>query len=346
MSIVRRKGKTGTRYGVVVWSQGRSQWVGTFPTLADAKHAEATYRAPSGTTYGDFATRWLTTRTHARRNTTDNYGFLLTLTTDSLGGFELETVTAADVERTVAALSTRYAPLTVRTAIDTMRQVYKAAMRDGLAHSDPTRNLTNLPKRRAAREIRALTREEHARIVAACPTHYRPMLALWPLVGLRRGEMLGLRWSDVGDVLTIRQQYTHGRITALKTDSSRRDVPLNAQARDILDAWREVAPYSRDGLVFCTEQGSPVHSDAFTAMWSDATAGLDVTSHVMRHTFATWLLLNGVGAQVVAQLLGHANPAITLKTYAHLLPSSGSDAVGGLSISLASDDERAGESVA
>ncbi len=138
--------------------------------------------------------------------------------------------------------------------------------------------------------------------------HVTPVVLLAMNTGLRRGELLSLRWDDVNlssGMLTVRAE---------KAKSGRtRHVPLNAEASRVLTAWS--AQNDRAGEVFAV-------SDIKRA-WSSliARAGLvGVRFHDLRHHFASKLVMRSVDLNSVRELLGHADLKMTLR-YAHLAPA-------------------------
>jgi integrase len=164
--------------------------------------------------------------------------------------------------------------------------------------------------------------------------------------GLRRGEVLGLRWSDLdldAGRLAVRQTLSAprdpdtGKHTLTfgepKTRRGKRSVPLPAQTVAALRAHRKtqaterlkVGPdYTDHGLVFAEPDGSPIHPDQFLDRFASRVtrSGLPkVRFHDLRHTYATLALAAGVHPKVVSEILGHANIGITLDTYSHAIPA-------------------------
>lgn len=166
---------------------------------------------------------------------------------------------------------------------------------------------------------------------------------LWPLwrflgqTGARRGEVLGCDWSDLdldAGTVTIRRQFTvvSGRVTLkdVKTPRGRRTIDLDAETVEILRDWRKTQPRAlqpseRDRFaVFTHPDGSRVGptrslNDRFQKIVKAAKVRR-LTLHDCRHCHASLLLRRGVPPHVVSRRLGHANEAITLTLYAHVLP--------------------------
>lgn len=165
--------------------------------------------------------------------------------------------------------------------------------------------------------------------------------------GLRRGEALGLRWSDVdleSGILTVRQQLLDVRAGEPKFGAPKSEagedrlVELDGHTVDVLrarrfacdlerDEWREA--YEDHDLVFAQENGRPYDPAAITKSFTSlvAKAGVRrVRLHDLRHGAASLMLAAGVPVEIVSKRLGHSSLAITLDTYSHLLEGVGRDA--------------------
>jgi integrase len=180
------------------------------------------------------------------------------------------------------------------------------------------------------------------------------------LYGLRRGEVLGLRWVDVdreSDQLHIRQQVQRTKdqlwIGPVKTVAGRRDLPLLELASDVLEiriaaqavdrselgrAWQD------NGLVFTTKTGRPIEPRNLVRSFRricDAHGLRVIKLHHLRHTTATLLKQLGVPARDAQLILGHSRLAITLEIYSHEDRQGQRDALDKISETL-SGSHRAG----
>ena len=148
--------------------------------------------------------------------------------------------------------------------------------------------------------------------------------------GLRRGELLGLKWSDIdlekGD---LRVQRQIGRIDGkiiempLKTKNAYRTLPLSADAISVLKMQK--CRVGNSEWVFPSPTGGPMSPDSVLHMLHRVLkrAGLPkVRFHDLRHTFATLALQNGVDVKTVSSMLGHYSAGFTLDTYAHVTTSA------------------------
>lgn len=160
--------------------------------------------------------------------------------------------------------------------------------------------------------------------VAGYPDHMHAVVLLALNTGLRRGELLGLAWSDVDLVkalLTVRGASAKTGVT--------RHVPLNTEAVKVLRQWKP-ANVEPDALVFPGPAGGPMFS--LKTAWAKIAKAAKLqafTFHDLRHTFASKLVQAGVDLNTVRELLGHTDIKMTLR-YAHLAPEHRAAAVAKL----------------
>lgn len=157
--------------------------------------------------------------------------------------------------------------------------------------------------------------------------------------GLRRGELLGLRWEDIDLVQgSLRVQRQVARINGevveapLKTKSAYRTLPLSADAVGVLQEQRKKSGNSP--YVFPSPTGGPISPDSVLHMLHRVLkrAGLSkVRFHDLRHTFATLALQNGVDIKTVSGMLGHYSAGFTLDTYTHVTTSAKKEAANTMS---------------
>ena len=156
--------------------------------------------------------------------------------------------------------------------------------------------------------------------------------------GIRRGELLALRWSyvdfdakqiTVGEA--IEETQAGIRFKTPKTKNSVRDVSLPDIVVDALREHRRqqlelrvalgLGKLTDDALLFSKLDGSPQSPRAFSKEWADVAASIgmpEITLHALRHTHASHLIDAGLDVVKISRRLGHASPAITLRVYAHL----------------------------
>ena len=176
------------------------------------------------------------------------------------------------------------------------------------------------------------------------PIKWRAMITFDLLSGLRRGELLGLRWEDVdldAHTITINQtsNYVPGRgvyTDTPKTATSNRPLKLSSSAFLLLleykkwqDAQREAlgdAWMDQDGRVFTRDDGRPVFPDSITQWFHKFLQANGfpprVSVHSLRHTYATLMIFDGTPLVVVSHQLGHAQSSTTANIYAHVIAAA------------------------
>ena len=204
----------------------------------------------------------------------------------------------------------RTAPGGANRALNILRQIMNFAAACSHVESNPTQRIP--PNRRPAL-TRFLSRDEVRRLHEVLDRQTRgrdrqqaDIIRLLLLTGCRRGEIAGLRWSEVrGGMLALADSKTGPRT-----------VPLNTQARAVLDRQ----PRGEGPFVFPSPLDSTRSRYPDLRFWyrirREAGIG-DVRLHDLRHTMASHAVMNGVPVPVVSRLLGHSNVRMTLR-YAHL----------------------------
>ncbi len=205
-----------------------------------------------------------------------------------------------------------FAVATINRYLKLLHAVLRLGVRRGLLVSNPASSV-ELAHENNARN-RCLSADEEARLLKALPAWLRPLVVVAMHTGMRRGELLGLRWADVdlnsGQLHIRRDKAGDGRWVA-----------FNSEALDALRAAKSRSVVSQ--LVFCTPEGRSLALN-FKRYWQPAVkaAGLsDFRFHDLRHTFASRLVSRGVSPYIV-QHAGGWRTASMMQRYAHLDPGT------------------------
>jgi integrase len=253
----------------------------------------------------------------------------------------------------------------------TLSAVLSAAADDGLIGRNPCKAGSLRPPRQPRRKVVPWTSAEVKAIRAALPERYRATADCAAGLGLRQGEILALGPDETDflrRVVHVRRQVkrVNGRLWFAPPKGLReRDVPLAPQVALALSAsiaaFPPVAvtlPWNQPGskrhgqdvtavLMFTTRDGKVVNPSSFNSVaWRNArrTTGIAHDDsgdgiHALRHYYASVLLAGGVDVRALAEYLGHHDPAITLRIYAHLMPGAETRALRAIEEAL----EAAGE---
>ena len=358
--------KRGSLWAVVVdlphdpvTGKRRQKWHSGFKIRRDADRAltdilsrlnQGAYIAPSKKTLSEFLDEWLAdTKDTIRASTYATYETMIrTQIKPRIGNVrlpDLNSFVLNEFYRVLLASGRKdgkggLSPATVRYAHSVLRKALNDALRANLVPRNvadaarPPRVPGAKIRTWSARELRTfLDHVEGDRLYAA--------YVVAATTGMRRGEVLGLRWQDldldagrasVSQTLIVVGGYDV-QFSEPKTARGRRSVALDPHTVKALREHRERQmlerslmgdAYDDQDLVFSREDGTPLHPDAFSdAFWRHAKAAKlpRIRFHDLRHTHATLALAAGVHPKVVSERLGHASITITLDTYSHAIPA-------------------------
>lgn len=318
-----------------------------------------TYVDPSQLTVGAFLEDWLK-HCEARKlspSTIRGYrGVVDRYIVPAIGKTKLQRLISADVQRMYdkASLSGRVRGEGEGLSNRTVFQIHRVLSTALTYAVDLQYVQTNVarstrPPRPEDREMNALdvgAVEEMLTALRSWPDpHLRAIVLLATFTGLRRGELLGLRWQDVDleqGTVTVAQaaQFVKGQGVIFrrpKTHKSRRTIVLPATAVEALKAHAATQAdemdlvgdgYADRGLVFANADGGPMRPDTLSLAFRRfrVAQGLEVRFHDLRHTHATLMLKANVPLKVVSKRLGHSTAKLTLDTYMHVLEGMDTEA--------------------
>lgn len=272
-----------------------------------------------------------------------------------IGRHQVQKLTAQDVQSLyVKKQKEGLSPTTINTIHNVLHKALEMARKWGLV----SRNVCELvtPPPRKEHEITPLTVEQVYKLIAVARNHrVEALIKLALATGMRRGELLGLKWEDIDlEQGLLQVRHTMTRVprkfrqpgqkafveSSPKTKRSRRSIIIIPMAIEALKRHYEYQQVSKakagdawveSGLIFCTSLGTPCNPtrhvlEPFKALLKEA--GLpDVRFHDLRHSAATLLLSLGIHPKIVQEILGHSNINITLNVYSHVLPTMQKDAM-------------------
>nr|WP_269751019.1 site-specific integrase [Paenactinomyces guangxiensis] len=189
------------------------------------------------------------------------------------------------------------------------------------------------------RNFNVWTPEEINRFLeVARPRRAFPIYYLTLMTGMRRGEVLGLKWEDIdfeNSIIHVSRSWTVSDKVKIiheggKTANSRRSIHVSRSVLDVLKIHRERQQEEHKQLgitsdfVFTTGKGELYHPDTISEFFHETqqAAGVPrIRFHDLRHTHASILLQKGVHPKIVSERLGHSSISITLDIYSHLIPT-------------------------
>jgi len=339
-------------YEANVWSASdEKRAFKVFPTLAAAKAWRAdsevglrrgTMRVGPSITLREAAEAWLVgVRSAAIRNRSGHTykpsairGYetaLLARVLPELGGARLSEIRRVDLQEFADRLcAAGLDASTVRNTLMPLRVIFRRAVARGDLAVNPTTGL-ELPAVEGRRERIAAPAEAEA-LLGALPERDRALWATAMYAGLRRGELLALRWEDVdlaaGVIHVDRSWDAKEGVVAPKSRAARRTVPIAGVLREQL-VEHKLRSGRHVGLVFGTGTARPFTPSNIrkraNAAW--AHAGFDpIGLHECRHTFASLMIAAGVNAKALSAYMGHSSVTITYDRYGHLMPGNESEA--------------------
>ena len=357
--------KRGASWSVVI-DLGRDEtgrrvrkWHSGYRTKKDAERAriellsrldQGTYVPPSKMSIGAFLVQeWLPAKRATIKETTfASYEMHVTKhIVPRIGGVPLLSVSAGHLNAFYADLladgrrngAGGLSPATVERIHATIHKALADAVRWGRLARNPADRAD--PPKESTAEMSVWTPEQLGTFLDSVRTDR--LFAAWlmaAMTGMRRGELLGLKWSDLdleAGTVSVRQIRTVAKYRVVtftpKTEKGRRTIALDPHTVAALRSYRVAQKEERvllgpdyansDDLVFTKPNGSAIHPERFSAWFTQRCrkSGLPrVRLHDVRHSYVTALLAEGVPLKVVSQRVGHASPMVTMTIYQHVLP--------------------------
>jgi integrase len=359
-----RDGRETTRWYVILElergldGRRRQQWRGGFFSRREAEVARARlvndvhnhrYVARSRLTLEEWVQNSWLPMMETRVKPTTLRGYRQTMqdyVLPALGAGRIQKLTTRELDELYAELirgARSGRPLSLHTVTNVHRALHKAlsdAVDAGLV-IDNVASRAKAPRPWRIRSHRVaswLPSELIAFLNAVAADRFAAVWRLAAMTGMRRGEILGLRWEDVDferGRLSVRRAFVEVSYRVVESSTkgnAARTIDLDWRTVEALADHRDGQgqearewgdAYEHNDLVVAWQNGSAVHPQAFSSMFRKrvAEAGLRrIRLHDLRHTHATLALQAGVPVNIVSERLGHHSPGFTLRQYAHALP--------------------------
>ena len=306
--------------------------------LSELNATEPATLATAGVTLSDYLSDWIERqRPYLRTSTLHSYRIAVGRIVSHLDQTTLGSLTPSQVQRLQTDLLASGGRddrlLAAKTVANTQVVLHKAladAVRLGLLDHNVVSAVS--PPRVPRPRLSVWTVDQLRDFLTVASSHrFSAAFVVLATTGMRRSEVLGLRWSDIDyddRSLSIVRTLTvvAGRpiVTAPKSAASRRLVYLDASTIDALRAHRDSSTVSRDDYVFQSADGQPVNPASFSNTFDRlvARSGLPrIRLHDLRHTYATLALRLGTHPVLLSERLGHTSIAVTIDRYSHVIPS-------------------------
>jgi integrase len=325
MSVIKRKGPKGVRWGVKIKVKGQQRWVGTYDSRAEAKEVEReamlkTVQPSAGEeTCDSFPEKWLELRPRARAVTNDLNRTALKKFSEDFNGVRLLDVMPMEAEEW---------GLNNKWRVQAVRAMFNDAIQMECCERNPFANLGH-PKSRGRRDIEVLKADEVQRLSDCAVEAWgeglgkelKAMILFAAYTGLRRGECSALEWGDI--------DFAAKKVTVSKTVSNDKEIllPKNDKPRKVVlspiaeQALRDMTPHLHRDLVFAPPSGKFFTKSSWHYYWNPIRVKFgkpEYDFHELRHYCATWLVyMMGISPRHAAKQLGQADARLIETLYGH-----------------------------
>ncbi len=325
-------------YYILFEERGRTRWKSTRCRLkADAlraltKFAELIAARPNSASLEEFTKEFLEyAKVNHAKATSDIAAISLRHLKAVAGNALLPALTHRHLDRYKAKrLTDGVSPVTVNVELRALRSIMNVALRWELIQKNPFAGLKLMTVPETLPQY--LSKADFQKLFVTIKENWlKEVVGVAVLTGLRRGEILNLRWSDVDLIRRVIQIHSSGTFKTKR--GKRRTVPLNEVAYRLLATK---AAHTTSEYVF-TFRGRKIaeywlsHRFKFYIRKAGLPEGLHF--HSLRHTFASWLVQDGVSLYAVQRLLGHSTIAVT-EIYSHLQPEQLHSTVNRIDVSF------------
>lgn len=288
-----------------------------------AKVNSPDYRAIKTITLGQFVELWTARVLSMRKEYTQKsaHYHLRVFLIPKLGDLRLDQIGLAEVQELVSEMRVRRH--TIMNVVGTLRSILSTAKKWGYLAAEFSPSDLVIPKQ-SPRIVRFLTPDQARLVIESAAMPWKALYAVAAMCGLRPGEVLGLKWEDIGETeIHVRRSSSFGKLIPTKTEGSASTVPLPQPLREILDEYRKVWKPNAEHLLFATRNGRPQTTNKVAELrlypllkkLGIPQCGLNG----FRHMHASLLLSSGVSPMTAQRQLRHSDPATTLRNYAHII---------------------------
>jgi integrase len=280
-------------------------------------------------TFAECAEKWISNQSHLAKSTLASYKSALdSMWLPAVGEILIRDIKPSDLQSAVKQLGV--GKKTTNNYLTPCRKVFRLALDEGYIDKDPSARLEN--RRVQKPEPDPLDLDEVGAVLnymkAHCPEQVLNYFQIAFFTGLRTSELIALTWDDVDldkRKLRVNKAKVKGEVKGTKTNSVRY-VDLNTRAVEALDRQKKITLGVGEVVFRNPKTGQPWANDKYQrkTYWHPTLAALNMRprdAYQTRHTFATWMLMNGVAPAYIANQMGHANMGMLLQRYGRWLPT-------------------------
>ena len=302
-------------------------------------------------TFKEIAQLWLENyKTTVKPSTFENVKSKVEkMTEEHFKEFKLKKITVAYCQRVVIELSKNY--VLYNHYLSVINRIFKYAVLMDILDSNPFDKVIKPKSRQTQRKGNFLTKEELKELLKLAQTatlsYFFPLVHLMSYTGLRQGEALALKWSDIdfeNKKITVDKTATRIKekqtLQTPKTKNSKRVISIDPTTLLILKSWKkdQIKIYFKNGkhfegdenFIFTNQRAEWVHIHNFIRYFKRFIADhklKQITPHGLRHTHASLLFSAGVEPKSISDRLGHSTVQITLDLYTHITEEQRTDTV-------------------
>lgn len=335
---IKKRGFKGKKEARLAESEARLEW------------EKGTYIDPSKVTFGEYIINWLENKNDISPETRHtNEGHLRNHIIPELGQIPLQKVKVSHIEDFIKKLKKKdISDATVRKIFNLVQTSFKSAARREMIAKNPFDLMDNGSKPTIRKStVDYWTAEEVKHFFSVLDHRQKIMFVLAIYTGMRRSEILGLRWKDIDFNSKQLRIYNslrpqQGLTRNVKTEAGFRTITFSSIVKTELEKHRELIntekeifgdEYEDNDLVVCQPNGKEVVLGNFTRFWKNIiknTGMRYIRFHDLRHTCASLLLSAGVHPKVVQEQLGHSSIRVTMDKYSHMMPNMQAEAADAL----------------
>lgn len=289
-------------------------------------------------TFHEYTSKWIERKSFSvSDNTKRNYKYVLSKCS-YINDMFMNKITAEDINHLLLSLKDEVATGSLKTIKSILGAIFNTAMDEEVIAKSPLRGTVELAKSKRKVDLIIPTEDEVKKVLAVAKGYQEDtkrssdvwlyqFLLLAVATGMRRGELAGLKWSNVNfdnNTIKVEEQATlTGMSKVLKTSSSYREIAVEPK---VLEVLRTVPRKDNKEYIFmqdCASAGAllAVITESVRRVYDEVGLDRKLTLHSLRHFHATQLIKNNINVKVVSKRLGHSSVQITLDAYVHWLPS-------------------------